>query len=222
MADIFDEIQEDLRAERARRLLQRYGWLIIVAAVLVVGAAIGWEVHTRRMERADAAAASRYIAAVNAIESGPAGVSHADQLPVLNQLAAGAPEGYRTLARLRAAGLKARSGDLPGAEALWNAVAADPDAGQLLRDFAVLAGTEHELDHGSPDALQARLKPLASPGNPWSALAREQLAVLDLRLGRTQAATKALQALSADFLAPEGVRARARALLAGLGAAGTT
>jgi hypothetical protein len=221
VADIFDEIQEDLRAERARRLLKRYGWLIIVAAVLVIGAATGWEMHVRSMEREDAAAASRYLAAINAIGSGPPGASHTDQLPVLDQLAASAPDGYRTLARLRAAGLKASGGDLAGAEALWNAVAADPGAGRLLQDFAVLAGTEHELDHGNPDALRARLRPLTAPDNPWSALAREQLAILDLRLGKTQDATKTLKALSGDFLAPQGVRARAQALLAGLGA-GTT
>jgi hypothetical protein len=222
VADIFDEIQEDLRAERVQRLLKRYGWLIIAFAVLVVGAVIAWELHTQASDRANAAAASRYIAAINAIESGPGGASHPDQLPALDQLAASAPEGYKTLARLRAAGLKAQGGDLAGAESLWNAVAADPNVGRLLRDFAVLVAAQHELDHGSPEALQARLKPLAEPDNPWSALAREQLAVLDLRLGKTADARKALQALSTDFLAPQGVRARAQALLVGLGTSGTT
>lgn len=222
MPDIFDEIQEDLRAERAQRLFKRYGWLLIVFAVVVVGAAAFWELRTRARNQADADAASRYIAAINAIESGAPNASHTDQLPALEQIATTAPEGYKTLARLRAAGLKASSGDLKGAEALWNEVATDSGAEQLLRDFAILMGTQHDLDHGSPDALQARLKPLAEPENPWSALAREQLAVLDLRLGKTADARKALQALSSDFMAPQSVRARAQALLVGLGSAGTT
>jgi len=74
--DIFDEIQEDLRAERAQRLFKRYGWLIIVFAVAVVGGTAYWELHTRALAQADAAAANRYIAAINAIESGPAGAPH--------------------------------------------------------------------------------------------------------------------------------------------------
>lgn len=222
MVDIFDEVDEDLRAERAQRLFKRYGWLLIVLVVASVGGTLAWEFHTRAQREAAAAAATRYIAAVNAIENGPAGDSHADQLPALEQLAASAPEGYKTLARLRAAGLKARNGDLPGAEALWNAVATDSSIDPLLRDFATLMATQHQLDQGNPDQLQARLKPLAVPDNPWSALAREQLAVLDLRLGKTEEARQTLKALSADFLAPAGVRARASALLAGLGAAGTT
>ena len=222
MADIFDEVEEDLRAERAQRLFRRYGWLLIVGAVVIVAAALAWQFYTRAQNQTDAAAASRYIAAINAIENGPAGDSHAGQIPVLDQLAATAPEGYRTLARLRAAGLKANTGDLQGAEALWNQVAADSSADALLRDFATLMATQHDLDGGSPDQLQARLKPIATLDNPWSAMAREQLAILDLRGGKTDDARQTLKALSADFLAPAGVRARASALLAGLGPTGTT
>ncbi|HQT80331.1 MAG TPA: tetratricopeptide repeat protein [Rhodopila sp.] len=222
MVDIFDEVEEDLRAERAARMMKKYGWLIIVMAMAVIGAAIAWQLYVKAQNRADAAAAARYVAAVNAIEGGPADASHADQIPALEQIIATAPEGYKTLARLHAAGLKAKNGDLPGAEALWNAVAADSEADRLLRDFATLMATQHELDHGNPDQIEARLKPLASLDNPWSALAQEQLAVLDMRLGKTADARKALQALTIDLMAPAGVRTRASALLAGLNAGGTT
>ncbi len=114
-----------------------------------------------------------------------------------------APEGYRTLARLRAAGLKADAGDVPGAVALWNAVAADRNADPLLRDLASLLATERELDHGDPAQLEARLKPLAELGNPWSTLAEEQLAMLDLRQGKVEDARKKLQVLSFDSKYPD-------------------
>lgn len=222
MVDIFDEIQEDLRAERAGRLMRRYGWLLVVAAVLIVAGVVGWQQYQERLARADSAAALRYIAAINAIQAGPATSSHADQIPVLEQIAASAPEGYKTLALLRAAGLKAANGDLPGAEAMWNQVAGDGAADPLLRDFASLMAAQHGLDTGNPDQLQARLKALASPDNPWSALAREQLAMLDLRQGKIDEARATLKILTNDILAPNGVRSRAQALLLGLGQAGTT
>ncbi len=78
---------------------------------------------------------------------------------------------------------------------------------------------QHQLDHGDPTQLEARLKPLTAPGNPWSALAREQLALLDLRQGKLSEAKTALRALSVDVIAPNGVRQRAGALLTGLGEA---
>jgi hypothetical protein len=215
VVDIFDEVEEDLRAERAEKLLKKYAWLIIAAAVAVVAAAAGWQLWSRYQTRQDAAAAQRFIAAQGATDQ--PGTTTPDQVATLEQLAATGPEGYKTLARLRAAALKADAGDLQGAESLWNAVASDPSADHLLRDFAKLMAVQRDLDHGDPAELEARLKPLADPRNAWSSLAREQLAMLDLRQGRADDARKTLQALSIDIGAPSGLRQRASALLAGLG-----
>lgn len=216
VVDIFDEVEEDLRAERAEKLLKKYAGVLIAAAVAIVAAAAGWQVWTRHQHQQDAAAATRFVSAQTAAQSG------ASALPTLEQLAASGPEGYKTLARLRAAALKADAGDLQGALSLWNAVASDSAADPLLRDFASLMATERELDHGDPTQLEARLKPLADPSNAWSSLAREQLAMLDLRQGRVDEARKTLQALSIDIGAPAGVRARASALLTGLGGPNAT
>lgn len=215
MVDIFDEVDEDLRAERAARLLKKYAWVIIALAVATVGATAGWQLWTRYQNQQDAAAASRFIAVQTAIEA-PGG-SKAEQLPALDLIATAAPQGYKTLARLRAADLKAEAGDLPGAIGLWNGVAADPNADGLLRDYASLTAVQHQLDQGDPAQLEARLKPLMDPNNAWSSLAREQMALLSLRQGKLDDARKALQALSNEFDAPSGLRARAGALLAGLG-----
>jgi hypothetical protein len=223
VADIFDEIREDLRTEQALRLFRRYGWLIIVAAVLVIVGVVGWQFYQRQRDQRDSDAAAAYVAAMNTVQDSPSGIPQKTQIPVFDNLTTPAtPEAYRTLARLQAAGLKAANGDLAGAETTWGQVSADPDADSVLRDFAILMMAQHELDHGDPAQLQARLKPLSQANGPWSALAREQLAVLDLRLGKTDDARNQLRALSMDFLAPSGLRARVSALLASLGSPGTT
>jgi hypothetical protein len=214
VVDIFDEVEEDLRAERAEKLLKKYAWVLIALALAIIGAAAGWQLWTRYQAQQDAAAATRFVAAQNATES--PGTAKPEQIAALDQLAASGPEGYKTLARLRAASLKADAGDLQAALSLWNAVASDSGADRLLRDFASLMAASRELDHGDPAQLQARLKPLAESGNAWSSLAREQLAILDLRQGRLDDARKTLQALSIDIDSPSGLRARASALLAGL------
>jgi hypothetical protein len=219
VVDIFDEVEEDLRAERAEKLLKKYAWLLIAVVMAIIGGVSGWQLWNRHENQQDAAVAARYVAVQNALEQSAA--AKPAQLATLDQLAADAPEGYKTLARMRAAGLKADSGDLPGAVALWNAVAADPDADHLLRDLASLLATERELDHGDPAELSARLKPLAEPGNPWSTLAREQLAMLDLRQGKLDDARDILRTLSSDLESPPGLRGRAAALMAGFGPTGS-
>jgi hypothetical protein len=220
VVDIFDEVDEDLRAERAQKLLKRYGGVIIACAVLVVGVAAGWQAWRWYQTRQDQAAAVEYLTAMNLAEA-PAGVSDAARntaaVAMLDRLETTAPEGYRTLARLRAAAAKAALGDLPGALALWDQVAADSSADTLLRDLASLMWVEHQIDSGDPALLQARLTILSSPGNAWHALADEQRALLDMRLGKPDDAKAILQRLAQDTTAPNGVRGRAGTLLSRLG-----
>jgi hypothetical protein len=220
LVDIFDEVEEELRAERAQALLKKYGGVIVAAALLIVGAAAGWQGWRWYQARQDQAAAAAYLTAMTLAEPTAAGSNAANRPAAIGEfdrLAATAPEGYRTLARLRAAALKADAGDLQGAAALWDQVAADGSADPLLRDLASLLWAQHLIDSADPSLLEARLKALTAPDNPWHALADEQLALLDMRLGKTDQAKTALRSLAQDTTAPSGVRGRASGLLSRLG-----
>jgi hypothetical protein len=100
---------------------------------------------------------------------------------------------------------------------LWDQVAADNSADPLLRDLANLTWCLWHLDKDDPGLLEARLKPLAALGNAWRSLALEQIALLDLRHGHTEAAKTALQKLVEDTTAPAGVRSRANIVLSRVG-----
>jgi hypothetical protein len=220
VVDIFDEVDEELRAERAQQLLKRYAGLILAAAVLIVGAAAGWQGWRWYEARQDQKAAAEYLTAMTLADASPTGgneTSRAAAAAAFANVAANSPEGYATLARLHEAALKADAGDLRGATALWDRVAGDGSADPLLRDLASLLWAQHQLDQGDPALLEARLKPLAAPGNPWHTLAEEQLALLDMRLGKRDQARTTLQRLAADTTAPSGVRGRASGLLTRLG-----
>jgi hypothetical protein len=216
VVDIFDEVDEELRAERAQKALMRYAGVIVAVAIAIVGGAAGWQGWRWWQARQDSAAATAYVSAMSAADSANAAGRPAT-IAVLDSVAAQAPEGYRTLARLRAAALKATSGDLPGASTLWDQVAADSSADPLLRELASLLWAQHQVDNGDPALVSARLQALAVPGGAWRALAQEQLALLDLRQGKTDAATAAFRKLSEDVTAPAGVRGRASSLISKLG-----
>ncbi len=213
--DIFDEIQDDLRAERARGLLKRFGGLLIVALLLVVAGVGGWQVWQQYRARAAQREASAFLAA-QTLADGPQAQRSGALAPFAALIGEAGP-GYRTLARLRAAALKADAGDAAGAAALWTDVANDGSADPLLRDLATLQWALHQIDAGDPGAISARLQPLSLPLNPWHALAQEAQALLALRQGQTDAARGLLKSLSADTTAPDGVRARAGGLLARIG-----
>jgi hypothetical protein len=211
--DIFDEIEEDFRAERARQFLTRYSGLILaLVAVVVIGVA-GWQGWQWYQGRKDQRAAALYTQAMLEAAQPTGSKSALAAFSVLDQTA---PDGYRTLARLQSAAIQAKDGQLPRAMALWNQVAADPSADPLLRDLATLLWAQHQINTGDPGLLEARLRPLTELANPWRFLAEEQLALLNMRQGKVAQAKDELTRLSQDGLAPNGVRERATALLAQL------
>ncbi len=219
MVDIFDEVADDLRGERAAVLLRRYGVLLIAAAVLVLLAVAAQQGWTWYQAKQDDKAATAYLAIGSQIDTAGENITNAQRTQdaqALTRFAASAPAGYRTLARLRAAGLLADAGQAQAAEALWNDVAADGDADPLLRDLATLLWSQHALG-SAPDAdVASRLMPLANQQNPLHGLAQETQALLYLHEGKTDLAKSLFSQIAADPGAPDGVRNRADGLLAKL------
>ncbi len=214
--DIFDEVDEELRADRAASLLKKYGGVLIAAAVVVVAGAGGWQAWQWYDAKQRAALADSYLAAMNTADKTKGAGKQAAQAEFA-AVAAKASGGYRTLSLLREAELKADAGDLAGASELWDRVGADGGADRVLRDLANLQWALHQLDVADPAVVTARLQPLASPENPWHAMAEEAQAMLSLRLGKTEAARDVLKQLAQDVTAPAGVRSRANGLLSRLG-----
>lgn len=225
MPDIFDEVEEDLRADRLRRMLLRYGGLLAAAALAVVIGVAGWQGWVWYQGRNSLKTAEAYLVATKAADGaaggaagGPTGPARDEAQQLLANVAASGGPGYRTLARLREAALLADAGNLAGADAAWDEVAADGGADPLLRDFASLQWAWHNLDAGDPATVAARLQKLAAPNAPWHGLASEAQALLALRQGHVDAARDTLRLLVQDTGAPQGVRQRAGGLLEQIGA----
>ncbi len=209
-----------MRAARSRALARR---LVVPGCVLLALLALGlggWRLWVWQQEREARAASGPFIAAMQsaaATTPGAQQAGRAEAMSLFARVAAEAPEGYRVLARLREAGLRAQAGELPAALSLWDQVAADGDADPLLRGFASLCWVSSQVDGGDPAVLRARLGPLLMPESPWHVLAAEQGALLDLRAGQDAPARAALRRIAADPAAPGGARQRAGAMLQSLG-----
>ncbi|WP_244408098.1 tetratricopeptide repeat protein [Roseomonas fluvialis] len=214
MPDIFDEVAEDLRAERAAQMWRRFATPVIGALVLVIAGVAGWQGWQWYEGRQRDAAATAFLAAHRAAEAEGA------DLPAITGrfegLAPQAPAGYRTIALLRAAALKAETGDRAAALALYDRVAADTSIDPLYRDLASLMWVLRSIDSGDPAVLAARIAPLARPDQPWSASARELAALVALRAGQPAEARRTLEALAADVTAPRAIRDRAQRIAAGI------
>jgi len=216
VGDIFDEVAEDLRTERALKLARRYGgWLLAACLAVLLGVA-GQQVYIWYQAKQNQEAAGAYITISGPIEAAAGTLSAADAVKdasALTNFAATAPEGYKTIANLRAAALYVDAGQPAQAQALWDGVANDSSAEPLLRDLATLLWCESATGSAPDATVLARLHPLTADGNPYHGLAREDQALIYLAQGQTGLAKALLTELAADPDAPDGVRNRADGLL---------
>lgn len=206
MADIFDEVEEELRRDRALQLWKRYGWLAVALAVVLAGGIAGWRGWTWQQQRAAEAATADLLQAQRQSDDSASSTA-------LETIAREGRTGLATLARLTEAARLASAGQVDKALPLWQAVAGDGAAGPLYRDLAGLLIGMHTLDTADPLQLAARLAPIASPDNPWHHLAAELQALLAERRGDRAAAVAGFRVLATDATSPPGVRSRAEAML---------
>lgn len=218
MVDIFDEVEDDLRAERMARFARRYGMALAALVGLVILGVAGWQTWLWYQGRQDARAALGFIHVLDeAAQRGSAAnrVALADQFAAIAKTA---PGGYATLAKLNQASLLADSGKTKDAEAIWNGLMNDGGISAALRQVATLSWASHELETAEPSLIQARLGPLSAEGSAWRPIALQYLALLSIRTGDTQGAIKTFQSVANDVSTPADMRNMANAMAQALGA----
>jgi hypothetical protein len=215
VADIFQEVDEEVRREQLKKLWDRYGILIIAAAVLVVLGVAGYRGYQYWIEKQAQAAGAKFEQAVLLGEQN----KHAEAQVAFAKIAAEAPAGYRILARLRAAAELAKT-DPKAAVGAYDAITADHSAGQSFQDAAALRAGMLLVDTAPFDEIRRRLEPLSEPARPFRHSAREMLALSAWRNGDAAAAKKYVDQASDDAETPAGVRSRMEVLSALLAAGG--
>lgn len=204
------EVSEEVRRERFSRFLRRYGWLIALLVLAIVGGAALNEWRKAR-DRAAAEAAGDALRAALVLEDPSA---RAAALAALAEGRAG------PLARIAEAGAARAAGDVAAAAAALGAVAADPAAPAPMR---ALASLQRVMMLGADMPASERfatLEGLAAEGAPFRPLALEQRALAHIDAGDPAAALADLEAIRTLPGAPEALRARADQLILALGGAG--
>jgi hypothetical protein len=208
MADIFREIDEEVRRERAFDVWRKHGNKIVGLAVLIVIAVAGWRAWQYFETQKAQEAGAKFEQALQDSKAGK--TAEAEQ--VLSDLAKSSTSGYQKLARLREAGEIAKADAAKAVEA-YDAIAADGSVDAAMRDVARLRAAMLLVDTASGDDLQKRLSPVIDAGT-FAPNAHELIGLAALKAGDYEAAGKAFDQIITDRNAPPSLRQRAELLLA--------
>jgi hypothetical protein len=218
MTDILDEIEQDLRKDRAARFWKKWGGVVIVVAGVFVLAIAGWRGYVGWQQSRAAALGDRYVLAIQASEAG----NHDEALAAFQALARDGTGGYPGLARFRIATEQAAKGEADAAVQSFDAIAADTSAPESWRHMARLRAAAILVDQGKFAEVAQRAEALAVAGNPLRHTAREVLGLAAFKADDKPAAARWMQALISDPEVPESARTRASLVLNVLAADGVT
>lgn len=209
MVDVFEEVEEQIRAERYKALgLKLLPWAAgaAVAAVIAAGGLWGWDAWSNGQGDK---AATTYLEALKAREAG----DDTKAFTLLGEVAKSPVKGYPALALMSQAGIRLNDGKTDEAVALLDQaakVAKDP----IIADEARLKSALALLDTAPYKDLETRLKPLMEEDRPYRLEAREALAFAKIMAGRPKDARADFVVLSQILDASDGMRQRAQAAIA--------
>lgn len=208
MSDIFDEVGEDLRRDRLTGLWKRYGWVVYVAAGIIVAGTAAWRGY-------DYWAASRANAAGDVYSQVLASAKAGDHKALAESLAVytgSAPTQYQLLGRFRAASEHAAMGETDNALATFEDLSKASGADQAFRDLAAIRAALIAVDRENPEQIKARVSGYNNDISPWRYAAREIIALASVRAEDWKSVSEEARKLTDDPTTPSDVRARARIL----------
>jgi len=211
VVDVFEQVEEEMRSERWKRLARQWGPLVggILALALIAALAFwgyqSWE--TGRAEKA-AVAYDRGLEAMQRNDLAGAEAAFAEAEKAGNAA-------YKALALNQRAGVAVSQNRIAEAiELLDQAVRANGDP--LLADQAALKATWLLMDTGTLEQVEERLEPLAREGRPWRAFAMEAQAMARLQHGKPADARQVFVLLQLGQDVPDAVRQRAQVGIAAI------
>ena len=207
MADIFDEIDEDLKRDQMRLLWVRYGKIVMAAVAAIVLLVALRQGYTALQISQVEASASAYQQALKSDDVVAALEAQRGQLK----------GGYAMLAQFQIAADQAASNDFAAAEASYLALASDTSLDPLYQQAATLLSIMVAPEDVDVLTLMTRLSDLETAAGPWQAMALETGAGLALRDGKKDTAVAKYKRLAEMADVPAGMRQRAERMIVMLG-----
>lgn len=210
MADIFQEVDEDLRRDKALAFWKKYQNHIIGFCIIAVAATAGvsgWRYWKQQTIETNGAA---YLAALQTLQNDPKAASA--QFETLAKDGGG----FAVLARFQQANLTLKDGDKAKAADQFAAIARDGAVDKALKDLAAILGGLAYLDAGKPEDAAKLAEPLTGDGEAYRFSALEIEAQAALAGGDRKKAKEIytqLKQLGSLPSAPQGVVARAEIML---------
>ena len=209
MADLFQEIDDELRQDKASRLWKLYGKYVIAAAIIIVTSVGGYKFWQQKQLDDGEKASIAYEAALARSASG----DFKGAIDQLNEKELGITPGYAALYQMQKANLAMKIKDFEAALITYKDIAENDDYPQSIKEWASFRHAAVRVEKQIDSNASADLDTLIATDSPWRFLAKETKAIKEIEIGNNSEAKAIFSELADDENAPERLRVRAAEFL---------
>ena len=209
MADLFQEIDDELRQDKASRLWKFYGKYVIAAAIIIITSVGGYKFWQQKQLDDGEKASIAYEAALARSASG----DFKGAIDQLNEKELGITPGYAALYQMQKANLAMKIKDFEAALITYKDIAENDDYPQSIKEWASFRHAAVRVEKQIDPNASADLDKLIATDSPWRFLAKEIKAIKEIEIGNNSEAKAIFSELADDENAPERLRVRAAEFL---------
>ena len=207
MSDIFNEIDEELRQDKAARLWKAYGKYLIALAISIILAIAGYRFIEHKQEKNKEQASELYELASEAGRSGDKNAA----IELFSDDRFDETIGYAIVSKLKKAALAKSNNDLEGMAIVLKEIITNEEIPLYMRDLARL-----KLFVSDNDNNISQLGTLIEGDGPWKFLALELKGGIELKGGNFKEARSIFEELINEADTPNALRRRASEILKAL------
>ena len=209
MADLFQEIDDELRQDKASSLWKLYGKYVVAVAIIIIACVGGYKFWQQKQLDNGEKASIAYEAALARSASG----DFKGAIDQLNEEELGLVRGYAALSQMQKANLAMKIKDFEAALITYKDIAENDDYPQSIKEWASFRHAAVRVEKQIDSNASADLDKLIATDSPWRFLAKEIKAIKEIETGNNSEAKAIFSELADDENAPERLRVRAAEFL---------
>lgn len=210
--NFFREVSEDVQNDKLKKIWDTYGLHIIIAVIVILTIAVSFETFKTWKIKRNEAWSDAYAYAINLQNQG----KYAESLNVLEEISSKNKGIYSDVAEVQKANILFEQGKSNDALILLEKIVNNDDVNSKIRHITAVKLASYKLDNASREEIENLLAPLMNEESSWANIAKEMLAMLEIREGNIEKAKNIYSEILNSPDLSDGLKLRVQDMLSAL------
>lgn len=167
----FDEVDEEVRNERFKELMNKYGVYILAFLILALSITVGYEKIALWRQHKSEQTNVQYVKALAKTDD------YSNNIVELENIVATENGLYKDIAYLQIANILLDNNEINKALDVLNKIVADNTISEKIKEIAAIKIATYKVDTATFAEINALLSPIVAKNGAWSLVAKELLAM---------------------------------------------